>query len=146
MIATRGALHRVTPERLALAAQEFAPAVAHLPRPLVAVLVGGANRSYRLDGDAVERLATGLRALAAGGTGLAVTTSRRTGPENERRLRERLAGLPAVIWDGLNEPVKLDELVSDLAAVFDQPADVVREEVVGLLTQLVAREAVRIRP
>src|SRR5207249_3481809 len=51
VIATRGALHRVTAERLALAAQEFAPAVAHLPRPLVAVLVGGANRSYRFDRD-----------------------------------------------------------------------------------------------
>src|SRR6185312_1880510 len=41
---TRGAVHRVTAERLAAAGRRFAPLLAHLPRPLVAVLIGGRNR------------------------------------------------------------------------------------------------------
>ena len=40
VIPTRGALHRATPGRLAEQAAKFAPRFAHLPRPLVAVLVG----------------------------------------------------------------------------------------------------------
>ena len=100
IVSTRGALHRVTAQRLAAAAREFGPGVAHLPRPLVAVLIGGSNRSYRLDSAATEQLAAGLKALAAQGAGLAITPSRRTGAENERILRARLAGTAANIWDG----------------------------------------------
>ncbi|MGH7083658.1 MAG: ELM1/GtrOC1 family putative glycosyltransferase, partial [Acetobacteraceae bacterium] len=43
VIVTRTALHRATPERLAAAAALWAPRLAHLPRPLLAVLIGGAN-------------------------------------------------------------------------------------------------------
>jgi mitochondrial fission protein ELM1 len=32
-----------------------------------------------------------------------VTPSRRTGPENEAILRNTLAGLPAIVWDGAGE-------------------------------------------
>ena len=49
VVVTRTALHRVTPERLAAAAETWAPRFAHLPRPLVAVLVGGTNGRFRLD-------------------------------------------------------------------------------------------------
>ncbi len=101
VIPSRGALHRVTPERLALAAEEFAPAVAHLPRPLIAVLVGGNNSAYRLTEAGTRSLANNLVALAkSSGGGLAVTPSRRTGAANERILREMLADAPAVVWPG----------------------------------------------
>ncbi|HXH02081.1 MAG TPA: mitochondrial fission ELM1 family protein [Candidatus Competibacteraceae bacterium] len=104
VIVTRGALHRVTAERLAAAARRFAPALAHLPRPLVAVLVGGSNRRQRIDpvviGDLAERLVAMARTQ---GAGLAVTASRRTGAENERVLRERLAAVASVVWDGTGE-------------------------------------------
>ena len=100
VVSTRGALHRVTAERLAAAAREFAGSVSHLPRPLVAVLIGGSNRSYRLDATAIGKLADGLRELTAEGAALLVTPSRRTGAENERILRDHLTGLPAAIWDG----------------------------------------------
>ena len=43
VVVTRTALHRVTPERLAAAADAWRERFAHLPRPLVAVLVGGSN-------------------------------------------------------------------------------------------------------
>ena len=44
-----------------------------------------------------------LVALARTGFGLAITPSRRTGATAEQLLRERLAGLPAFIWDGAGE-------------------------------------------
>ncbi|MDA0654034.1 MAG: mitochondrial fission ELM1 family protein, partial [Proteobacteria bacterium] len=100
VVTTRGALHRVTGERLRRAADEFAADVAALPRPLVAVLVGGDNGVYRLGPDQARDLGSKLGALARSGAGLAVTPSRRTGASNERILRDALAGLPAVVWDG----------------------------------------------
>ncbi|MBE9552719.1 MAG: mitochondrial fission ELM1 family protein, partial [Proteobacteria bacterium] len=51
-----------------------------------------------------ERLADGLaRICEESGCGLLITASRRTGPENEALLRERLKGLPAEIWDGAGD-------------------------------------------
>jgi mitochondrial fission protein ELM1 len=98
---TRGALHRVTARRLAAEAERFAPALAHLPRPLVAVLIGGSNKSYRLTSRIVYDLADKLVAVSrASGAGIAVTLSRRSGAEAEAILREKLADVPAVIWDG----------------------------------------------
>ncbi|MCK4869356.1 MAG: mitochondrial fission ELM1 family protein, partial [Alphaproteobacteria bacterium] len=101
---TLGALHHVTREKLAAEARKFEARYAHLPRPLVAVLIGGANRVYRFDRATAERLADGLaRICEESGCGLLITASRRTGPENEALLRERLKGLPAEIWDGAGD-------------------------------------------
>ncbi|HET6520722.1 MAG TPA: mitochondrial fission ELM1 family protein [Geminicoccaceae bacterium] len=80
VLATLGAPHRVTPERLAAAAGALAPRLAGLPRPRIACLVGGASRHAAFTrGDAAElgRRASAL-ARHAGGS-LLVTTSRRTG-------------------------------------------------------------------
>jgi hypothetical protein len=104
VIATNAAIHRVTRAKLDAAAARLAPALAHLPRPLVAVLVGGSNRRQRLTPDLVRKTCEQLAALARRhGAGLAVTPSRRTGAENEAILREHLAALPAVVWDGTGE-------------------------------------------
>lgn len=101
---TEGALHRVTPARLATEADRFRDVLAALPRPLVAVLVGGANRQYRMPPAVAEKLADGLRRLAEHhGAGLVVTPSRRTGTDNEAILRRALAGAPAVVWDGAGD-------------------------------------------
>ena len=101
---TLGALHHVTREKLQSEARKFAPQYAHLPRPRVAVLIGGANRVYRFDRVTAERLADGLAQVCeASGCGLLITASRRTGADNEALLRQRLAGLPAEIWDGEGE-------------------------------------------
>src|SRR5579883_239757 len=97
---TRGAVHRVTPQQLAEGARRLAPRLAHLPHPLVAVLIGGNNKVYRLDETRFAALADQLAALARQGFGIAVTPSRRTGEAFEKLLRERLRGLPAFIWDG----------------------------------------------
>ena len=98
---TQGAVHGVTPARLAEAAELFRPALAHLPRPLVAVLIGGSNKTFRLTRETMESLAAQLASLVrTQGAGLAVTASRRTGAENEALLRRALSGLPASVWDG----------------------------------------------
>jgi mitochondrial fission protein ELM1 len=101
VIATRGALHRVTPDKLDDARARFAPQFAALPRPLVAVLIGGTSNSYRMTRQATLDLASGLRRVCkTAGAGLVVTASRRTGAANEAALREALTGLPVAFWDG----------------------------------------------
>jgi mitochondrial fission protein ELM1 len=104
VVVTRGAVHRVTPERLAAAAGRFAASFGHLPHPRVAVLIGGQNRVYRFGIDRLGAIADQLAGLARRhGASLLVTPSRRTGQAGEALLRERLAGLPAAIWDGTGE-------------------------------------------
>ena len=104
VVITEGALHRVTAERLAHEAERFRPMLGDLPRPVVAVLVGGPNGQYKFTADAARRLADGLRNLSRiHGAGLAITTSRRTGKENEARLREGLNEANAFFWDGTGE-------------------------------------------
>jgi mitochondrial fission protein ELM1 len=100
---TRGAVHRVTAQKLAEAAEIWRPRFAHLPSPRVAVLIGGGNGTYGLDPAAMARIAGQLAALAAQGAGLLITPSRRTGAAAERVLRDQLAGTSAEIWDGTGE-------------------------------------------
>jgi uncharacterized protein len=97
---TLGAVHRVTPEKLAADAARWAPTFAALPRPLVAVLIGGDNSVYRLTEERFGALCDRLVALAKSGVGLAITPSRRTGDTQRAMLQKRLAGLPAFIWNG----------------------------------------------
>jgi mitochondrial fission protein ELM1 len=103
VLRTLGAVHRVTPARLADGARRLAPVLAGLPRPLVAVLIGGDNRVYRLTQQRFAAFAGQLTTLAHAGFGIAVTPSRRTGAAGEQLLRQRLAGLPAFIWDGTGD-------------------------------------------
>jgi len=104
VVATRGALHPITPQKLASAAAHFAPLLAHLPRPLVAVLIGGPNGRVRFQPRDAARIAAALVTLArTTGAGLAATPSRRTGRECERILRERLAEVGGYLWDGSGE-------------------------------------------
>jgi hypothetical protein len=103
VIVTRGAIHRVTATRLTEERQRF-PGLAGLPRPILGVLIGGANRSYRLGLDRLADIAEAIAAiLRAGGGSAVVTPSRRTGAAGLALLRQRLAGLPAEIWDGTGD-------------------------------------------
>jgi mitochondrial fission protein ELM1 len=103
VITTLGAIHRVTPARLAAARRRF-PALDTLPRPVVALLIGGSNRSYRLDlgrlGEIADVIAVAVRSR---GGSLVVTPSRRTGETGLALLRQRLAGVPAAVWDGTGD-------------------------------------------
>ena len=97
VLETLGSLSRLTRAALDRAAAAWAPQLAKLPKPRVAVLIGGASRAYRLTPVIALALGKELSAFAQrAGVGLLVTTSRRTGAENERALREGLAGAPFV--------------------------------------------------
>ncbi len=101
VIVTRTALHRVTPARLTAAAEIWRPIFAHLPRPLVAVLIGGANGRFRLDAAVAESLALSLSGMMERDhVGLMLTPSRRTDPAAARVLRDRLQPRGAFVWDG----------------------------------------------
>jgi hypothetical protein len=104
VIVTRGSLHRVTPARLSEAAARFAPLLAHLPRPLLAVLIGGANRHFRYTSQRISELTAQLATTAkAYGAGLALTPSRRTESQHLALLREGLADTPHLLWEGQGE-------------------------------------------
>ena len=92
VVATRAALHRVTPEKLAAAAVEWEASLGGLN---VAVLLGGPTRSHRFTRETVEELADGLAGLDGP---VAVTPSRRTGPGVVAALKARLP--EARFWDG----------------------------------------------
>jgi hypothetical protein len=94
----------VTPAKLGAAAARLGPRFADLPHPLVAVLIGGQNKVFSFGLDALAGIADRLAEMARRhGAGLLVTPSRRTGEAGERLLREKLAGLPAYVWDGTGE-------------------------------------------
>ncbi len=99
VLATLGAVHRITPDRLIDEAGKW-PDFAHRRGPRVAVLVGGDNGVYRLTPEITAKLADDLAALSEQGASLLVTPSRRTGAANERILREKLTPLGAYVWDG----------------------------------------------
>ncbi len=103
VMVTQGAVHRVTRAKLEVAAQDWQQRLDFLPKPRVAVLLGGNNGVYRLGPDEMLPLASQLARLAQAGLGLMITPSRRTGPEAEAILRARLDGHPAYIWDGEGE-------------------------------------------
>ena len=104
VVVTRTALHRVTPARLAEAATLWAPRLAHLPRPLVAVLAGGTNGRFRLDRAVGVRLGAELAAMMlADRVGIALTPSRRTGPAAVAALRGALEPRGGYVWDGQGE-------------------------------------------
>lgn len=101
VIVTRTALHRATPSRLAAEAQIWRSHLAHLPRPLVVVLVGGSNGRFRLgkaEGDSLARALAGMMQLDR--VGLALTPSRRTDPAVRAALIDTLRPLGGWVWDG----------------------------------------------
>ena len=101
LVETRTAIHRATPTRMAEAAIIWGPRLAHLPRPLVAVLVGGSNGRFRLDAAVGSRLAYELgRMILHDRIGLFVTPSRRTDPAVTALLGKQLRLLGAEVWNG----------------------------------------------
>lgn len=72
-------LHRVNKDRLREEAGKWRDQFAHLPKPHVAVIIGGSSGPYSFDHAAAERLARQASAFAAEiGGSLLVTTSART--------------------------------------------------------------------
>jgi mitochondrial fission protein ELM1 len=96
--------HRLTRERLTAEAARIAPSVAHLPKPRVAVLLGGTNAVYTFSEQIAARIGAQLANLADEfHAGLMVTPSRRTGDAQTRIIRDALKDKPAIVWDGTGD-------------------------------------------
>ena len=89
-----GATHRLSPSRLAAARAEWA-ALAELPRPRTALLVGGPIRGEGMDPAAAGELAA---RVAAGSGSILATTSRRTGEAAAAAVAQRLEAKPARLF------------------------------------------------
>jgi mitochondrial fission protein ELM1 len=132
VMSSAAAIHPVTADKLVDGARRWKAALAHLPRPMTAVLIGGSNRRHRLTPAVATRLVDDLARLArATGGSLAITPSRRTGAEIEAIIRERLKDAPAFIWDGRG-----DNPYFGLLALAD--AIVVTEDSVSMASEAIA--------
>ena len=82
-----GALNRIPPEKLERAAADWREAFASLPRPRIALIVGGSSSSYEFDPDTAARLGreADAEARAAGGS-LLISTTPRTPPASAEAL------------------------------------------------------------
>ena len=135
IVVTRTALHGVTQARLAAARTAWQPVFAHLPRPLVAVLVGGSNGRFRLDAAVAAALGQNLaEMMRRDGAGVAMTPSRRTSPEVQAVFAVALGPLGAWLWDGTGA-----NPYHGLLACAD--AIVVTEDSVSMVSEAVATSA-----
>jgi len=82
-----GAPNLALPWRLQRAGEHWRETFSALPRPLIAVAIGGSSGAYTLTDDDVDGLFAALERMRrqTGGT-LAITTSRRTGAHHEARI------------------------------------------------------------
>nr|WP_183205781.1 mitochondrial fission ELM1 family protein [Brevundimonas lenta] len=104
VLSITGSPHRVTPERVAEGAKAFAERLEALPRPRVAVLVGGKSRTHDLPAGHAASLAFSVGDAIDDAKGsMMVTYSRRT-PEVAKDVftfeMNAPGHLPGLIWDG----------------------------------------------
>lgn len=99
-----GSLHPVDAAWLAAARDGFAEFAA-LPRPRLALLLGGPRRGIALDAAWSATLVAGLRARRArdGGGSVLLCASRRTPPALVAAVSDALAGVPGVRWRGAQD-------------------------------------------
>ncbi len=101
VVSITGSPHRITPQVLAEAAPAFASRLDPLPRPTVAVLVGGRSKAFDLTPDHAADLAARIAgAVRSAGGSVMLTFSRRTPDAARAALTAGLADLPGWIWDG----------------------------------------------
>lgn len=102
ILVTQAAPNRITREKL-LAAREKFTFLSALPSPRIGVLIGGTAGKQILTTTMVRDLCAQLKQLSQQGYGLMITTSRRTGAENEKTLRSELNGTGIYFWNGTDE-------------------------------------------
>ncbi len=95
-----GSLHPIDDAWLATARRNFT-AIATLPQPRTALLLGGSSAHARFDPSMADALANRLQRVVDAEDGcLLVTTSRRTPADITARLRQRFAGRAGMVWSG----------------------------------------------
>jgi hypothetical protein len=100
VITTPTAPHSFTRARLAALRATVPPAIAPLPRPRVAVVLGGKNGVYRFTDACDDRLQASLASIGALGASFMVTPSRRTHQRLMRAVETATDGRPRIVWTG----------------------------------------------
>lgn len=104
--------NRVTPERLAGARAAPDPRIDALPRPRVALIVGGDSRRGAYGAAQIAELENIAAALLACGRGVMATASRRTPFALRDALRRIIAPPRGFFWDGEGENPYLSMLAN----------------------------------
>jgi mitochondrial fission protein ELM1 len=95
-----GAPNRISAEKLAIERARFAERLDPLPRPRVAVIVGGKSRAHDLPARAAAEMAAAIaRGVAAAGGSILLSYTRRTPAAARAAITAALSGLPGIIWD-----------------------------------------------
>lgn len=129
VIITFGAVHGVTPERLADAAKSFAGRIDPLPRPRIAVLLGGDSQAFSFPPEVATIFGNELAMLARDtGGSLLVTPSRRTGAVSLATLAQAISGVPHFLWDGTGDnPYHAFLALADAIVVTEDSVNMVTE-------------------
>lgn len=103
VIATLTAPHGFSPDRLAALAGSVPAAIAALPAPRVAVILGGKNAVYKFTEADDDRFEASLASMARLGASFMVTPSRRSHQRLIRAVERATAGSPRFVWEGSGE-------------------------------------------
>lgn len=96
---TLTAPHSFTAERLAELRRVVPPGIAALPRPRVAVVLGGKNAVYKFRDEDDARFAGALASLGKLGASFMITPSRRTHPRLLEVTDRATCPFPRILWD-----------------------------------------------
>ena len=101
---TRGAINRVSNESLKKALDDLEYDFSNIPKPRVAILIGGNSKHYKMDISVTRKLLYEIKkAQSEYNAGLLVTFSRRTNPEITKMFKEQLKNSNTVIWNNLGK-------------------------------------------
>jgi len=118
---TLTAPHSFSPSRIASLRRSMPQAIAALPQPRIAVLLGGSNGDYTYSPAALQRLTDRLTELGRLGAGFMVTPSRRSDPALVASAKTAVQPFPHIFWDMVGENPYPHFLAC--ADVFLAPAD-----------------------
>jgi mitochondrial fission protein ELM1 len=100
VITTLTSPHSFSRARLAELRRALPAAIAALPAPRAAIVLGGPSSSHRFASADVRRLSGALAALAACSISFMITPSRRTPPALLTAVVEATHSRPRLVWDG----------------------------------------------
>lgn len=94
-----GSAHRFTAPALVEYKQKWQEKFAGLPRPLTAVIIGGAIKNHVFSMENARELALAVKKYKQkSGGSILITTSRRTGKESQDLIMNELKGIPAYTY------------------------------------------------
>ena len=99
VVTTPTSPHSFTTERLTRLRATMPAAIAALPHPRIAVVLGGKNGVYRFTDADDDRLQAALASLGALGCSFMITPSRRSHQHLIRAVETATRGSPRILWD-----------------------------------------------